>query len=72
MSDDAGRKAIALYAIGDRDPCDFVDMIREPETSNETLALLRDMLAAPGTDRTDHELNKLLLPMVEREIERRR
>lgn len=66
------RRAIVLYAVGARDISDFLDMIVEEETTLPALEFLRDMLAAPGTDKTDVELNKLLLPIVERALEKRR
>lgn len=66
------RRAIGLYAVGARDVSDFVDMLYEEETTIPALEFLRDMLAAPGTDKTDVELNKLLLPVVERALEKRR
>lgn len=67
-----GRRAIALYAIGARDVCDFIDMLKEEESTDGALKLLRNMLASSGTANTDVELNQLLLPMVERELERRK
>lgn len=71
MADTAGARAITLYVVAARDVCDFLDMLQEEETTDEALTLLRDMLASPGTKNTDVELNKLILPIVEREQERR-
>lgn len=68
--DDA--KAIGLYAVGARDFSDFIDMVQEPETTDATLATLRDMLSLRGRPNTDDELNAMLLPIVEREITRRK
>lgn len=71
MSQDDDKHAIGLYAVGARDVSDFIDMIREEDTSTRSLKLLREMLASPGTANTDVELNKLLLPIVDRELARR-
>jgi len=44
FTEEDGRRAVALYAIMDRDFCDFLDMIAEPETSTGALRLLLKML----------------------------
>lgn len=64
--------ALGLYVVGSRDPSDFLDMIRDDDdTDLETLVVLRQMLADPGGPQTDRELNAMLLPIVDRELERR-
>lgn len=66
-----GSRALVLYAVGARDVCDFIDMLND-EGSIEVLALLHNMLTAPNdSENHNRELNAILAPMVERELERR-
>lgn len=48
-------KAVALYAILARDPCDFVDMVREEDTSDGCLETMYAMFVTPNP-RSDSEL----------------
>lgn len=66
------RMAIALYAVASRDFCDFIDMIRTPQTTTQCLKTLLEMckLESPDPD-TDVELNRLMVGPIEREIQKR-
>lgn len=67
------RRAVGLYAVGARDWCDFIDMVKE-EKNTETIELLHEMLTTPNPDmkKEDAELNALLAPFVSQELERRK
>jgi hypothetical protein len=70
---EAEGRAIGLYAVAARDFSDFIDMLREEKTTGEALWLLREMCATPGGPETrDVELDALMLPIIEREIARRK
>lgn len=64
------RRAIVLYTVLNRDPVDFIDMVRERETTDECLEMLYAMLVTPNP-RSDSELNKIGAGMVRPELERR-
>ncbi len=68
------RRALGLYVVAARDFTDFIDMLREPGTSDEAVEFLRQMCATPNPEMSadDAELNSLILPFVVREQERRR
>jgi len=67
------RRAIALYAVASRDFCDFIDMMREPQTGMQCLRTLLEMcrLETPDNPNTDVELNRLMVGPIEREIRKR-
>lgn len=69
----AERHAIGLYAVLARDPSDFIDMVREDETTSECLRILLLMLETPNPkhDQSTAELNSIGADMVRREMERR-
>jgi hypothetical protein len=69
----ADRMAIGLYAVAARDFLDFIDMIREPQTSMECLQTLLEMckLERPDRPTTDVELNRMMVGPIEREIRKR-
>lgn len=54
---DWDERAVSLYAILARDPCDFIDLLSESEP--ETIQTLYQMLTHKGGPFTDHELNEL-------------
>lgn len=66
------REAVALYAIAARDVVDFIELVNDERTSLDTLELLRDMLGHAGGPNTDVELNKILHPVVVKQIEHRK
>lgn len=63
----ASAEALAIYVVAARDACDALEMIEEC-ASPATLAILRDMLEAPGSEKTDRSLNLLLAGPVERRL----
>jgi len=63
----AGAEALAIYVVAARDACDALEMIEEC-ASPATLAILRDMLEAPGSEKTDRSLNLLLAGPVGRRL----
>lgn len=82
---DAEKKAIALYAVLDRDIVDFIDLVQE--SSTEVLEVLHQMLTYPGWEKKaeedlsgqpdersvyNKELNAIGAPFVERELQRRK
>lgn len=69
--DKAERQAISLYAVLDRDVCDFMDTLVEHDL--ETLQFLHDMLTMinPKHDADTRELNGLGAGMVRRHVEDR-
>ena len=71
LSSPVGSQAVALYAIGARDPTDFIDLVNDEENV-EVLQLLHGMLVEPNAA-PDHdaELNKMLAPIVARVLETR-
>jgi len=64
------RRAIILYAALNRDPVDFIDMVRERETTDDCLEMLYAMLVTPNP-RSDSELNKIGAGMIRPELEKR-
>lgn len=64
-------RALALYVAASHDLSDFVDMLREDESTDQCLRFLVAMLRAPGGERTDREFNADLLPVVKGELRRR-
>ncbi len=69
--DESGRAAIGLYAVLERDACDFIDMLAEH--SLETLQTLHDMLTIhnPKHDTDTRELNSLGAGFVRQHVENR-
>lgn len=73
----AGYGAVALYAMADRDICDFIDALGKQ--TDIVLAFLYAMLATenqPGENdprrvKTDVELNGILEPIVRARLEQR-
>lgn len=71
MSDEdrqADRVALAIYACMSHDVCDALEMIAEC-TSVRTMDTLRKMLVHKGTEKTDVELNKIMLGPVMRRLD---
>jgi len=68
------KRAVVLYAVLDRDPSDFIDMLREPKTTGECLETLHLMFVTPNEkhDSRTRRLNEIGADMVEREMERRK
>jgi hypothetical protein len=67
----AEKAAIGLYAVGAYDFMDFIDMVNE--CSNKiTIDTLYKMLSTdnPEQSKSNKELNKRLLPIVENKMER--
>jgi hypothetical protein len=67
------KRALGLYAVLSRDAGDFIDMVREDETSNEALQVLHQMLAVPNPDNDadDVKLNSVGDSIVLREMKKR-
>lgn len=67
------RIALGLYAVAARDVTDFIDMVRE-EQSIDVLKILNEMLVTsnPNMSKDNKELNALVAPFVQRELEKRR
>jgi hypothetical protein len=65
LTDDE-RWAIGMYAVLDRDACDFLDMLEEG--TKEQLTILLQMLECPGGQRTDTQLNKIGADIVRKRI----
>jgi hypothetical protein len=63
--EESDRTALGIYAVMARDVSDALDMILECEDVR-TLETLYAMLIAPGTERTDKELNALMTGTVKR------
>lgn len=65
-------KAVGLYVVASRDIYDFIEMVEE-ETSDEVLKILYQMLTQPNPNQSKEnvELNKIVTPVVERELNRR-
>ncbi len=63
----ADAEALAIYVVAARDACDALEMIEEC-ASRATLTILRDMLEAPGSEKTDRSLNFLLAGPVRRRL----
>jgi hypothetical protein len=63
------KHAVALYAVAARDFGDFVDMLSEPTTTLACIRTLKQMcsLVQEGHD-TDHELNRLMLGILNRKF----
>jgi hypothetical protein len=74
MSEAEERRALGLYVVAARDVMDFLDMLREPETTLGSLEFLQAMFATPNPQMSaeDAKLNALLLPFVTSELERRK
>lgn len=66
--EESDRDAIGIYAVMARDACDALDMINEC-ANVRTLETLHAMLTAPGTERTDKELNALMAGPVKRRLD---
>jgi len=60
-----------MYAVAARDFEDFLDMLREPETSVGCLRTLLLMCKSEGRPGTDVELNRLMVGPIERQLEKR-
>jgi len=65
--------AVGLYAVLDRDPMDFMEFIREPDTDDEVLWDLYLMLVCPNPKHSKDtlSLNKIGASVVQRELDRR-
>lgn len=68
---DADRRAVIIYAAMGRDPTDALEMIDEC-TNVRTMETLHKMLTNRGTDKTDTELNKIMLGPVMRKRDKLR
>lgn len=66
--EEADRDAIGIYAVMARDASDALDMVLECD-SVRTLETLHAMLVAPGTEKTDKELNALMAGPVKRRLD---
>lgn len=66
-------RAVGLYAVLDRDPMDFIDFIKEDDTTPEVLNDLYLMLTMENDkhSKSTKELNSIGADIVRRELERR-
>jgi hypothetical protein len=66
----AEKRAVGLYAVLDRDACDFMDMLEESEP--KVIQVLYEMLTCKdGGPDTDYELNKIGADIVKGNAARR-
>lgn len=63
----ADRDALGIYVVMAHDVSDAIDMINDCKCAR-TLATLLEMLTGAGSERTDRELNRLMVGPVERRI----
>lgn len=68
--DNDEKMAIALYAIGTRDACDFAEMLGEERFTDQSLIILQEMVTTKTVE--PHEsINRTLAPFVRCELARR-